>query len=414
MVWRLAFVQMLFTLSWTVYVIFLPALFRRAGIDANILPWVLIADQLIFAAMDFGLGLWLDRAKAALEKFSNWFMVVVGLACLLFISLPWLSDNAPQGVLIFAVILWVVCSSVLRVPPLYFMAKAVAVNETNQTAGKPLALGVAAYFFGIGVAGAAAPFLTITLKNIDPTLPFFVASASLMLATYALRPMLKLTPENGANPTLVPVRTIDFKLALPMLVAVALFAFGVQMHVAFNSAKYFTSVYPGASLEWLMPLFWVGFSVAMFPASQWLKRCAYAEDLLAQIAGATQAMWCAGLLGAAALVACVFAPTLALLIIFQVVAGAAWAVVMLAVFSAVSAMGKASAPIKIGLWLGAALALMALATVGRIWLVLLLSSNPNLAEFKQMLPSATAVSWLAAAALALLFARVMRREQATV
>ncbi len=406
MVWRLALVQLFFTLSWTVYVIYLPGLFKRAGIDANILPWVLIADQLIFAAMDFGIGIYLDRAKQLLEKFGNWLMAAVVLACLLFISLPFMADHAPKGVLILGVLLWVVCSSVLRVPPLFFMAKMV---NANQDDGKPLTIGMAAYFFGIGVAGAVAPFLTIALKNIDPALPFALASAALLLATVALRPMFKPQPVETAEKPLVLVRSIDFKVALPMLIAVALFAFGVQMHVAFNSAKYFTAVQPGASLEWLMPLFWVGFSVAMFPASQWLKRRVDAHDLMAQISNATQAMWCAGLLGAVALVACVVAPTLTLLIALQVLAGAAWAVVMLAVFSAVSAMGKASAPSETGLWLGAALALMALATAGRIGLVLMLSSNPNLAAFKQMLPSATALSWLVAAACALLFARVMRR-----
>ena len=45
MVWRLALVQLFFTLGWTVYVIFLPGLFRQAGIDVAWLPWVLIADQ---------------------------------------------------------------------------------------------------------------------------------------------------------------------------------------------------------------------------------------------------------------------------------------------------------------------------------------------------------------------------------
>jgi hypothetical protein len=260
------------------------------------------------------------------------------------------------------------------------------------------------------VAGAIAPFLTVALKGIDPALPFVLASVALLLTTLALQPMFKLSSVDATKKALVPVRTIDFKVALPMLIAVALFAFGVQMHVAFNSAKYFMAVHPGASLEWLMPLFWVGFSVAMFPASQWLKRRADSDDLLAQMARATQAMWCAGLLGAAALVACVFAPTLAALIALQVLAGAAWAVVMLAVFSTVNAMGKASAPSETGLWLGAASALMALATAGRIALVLMLTSNPNVAEFKQMLPSATAVSWLLAAGLALLFARVMRRD----
>jgi hypothetical protein len=411
MVWRLAFVQLFFTLSWTVYVIYLPGLFKRAGIDAAMLPWVLIVDQLIFAAMDFGLGLWLDRGKALLAQFSKWLIAAVVVACTLFASLPWLAgaaqNGAPKGILIIAVLAWVICSSVLRVPPLFFMSKAVA---TQQSTNAPLSIGFAAYFFGIGVAGAVAPYLTIALKNTDPALPFALASAALLITTLALRPMLQVPAATDKKPPLPQVLIIDFKLALPLLLAVALFAFGVQLHVALNSAKYFTTLYPAAALEWLMPLFWVGFSVAMFPASQWLKSRADADDTMAQIASATKVIWLAGAAGGAALIGCVFAPSLALLITLQVIAGAAWATVMLAVFSAVNAMGKASAPSETGLWLGAALALMAMATAGRIALVLMLSSNPNFADIKQMLPSATAVSWLLAAGLALLFARVMERN----
>ena len=409
MVWRLALVQLFFTLSWTVYVIYLPGLFKRAGIDASMLPWLLIVDQLIFATMDFYLGLWLDRGKQRLEKLGPWLIAAVALACMLFASLPWLSSDAPSGVLIVAILLWVICSSVLRVPPLFFMSRAVAAKQDD---GKALSLGMAGYFFGIGVAGAAAPYLTITLKNIDPAVPFIVASAALLVTTLALRPMLKVEPKPAATCKLTQVLIIDFKLALPLLLAVALFAFGVQLHVALNSAKYFTAVYPAAALEWLMPLFWVGFCIAMFPASEWLKRMAGTDedDVMAQISSATQVLWGAGVCGGAALVACLLAPSLPWLIAFQVLAGAAWAAVMLAVFSAVNAMGKASAPSETGLWLGAALALMAMATAGRIALVLMMSGNANLSDFKLQLPWLTAVFWLLAAGLAFVFARAMQRK----
>jgi MFS family permease len=410
MVWRLALVQLFFTLNWTVYVIYLPGLFKQAGLDASMLPWILIADQLIFAAMDFYLGLWLDRGKQLLEKFSNWLLGAVGLACVLFISLPWLANSAPPSVLVLAVLLWVIASSVLRVPPLFFMSKAVAAKQED---GKALSIGIAGYLFGIGIAGAVAPYLSITLKNIDPVLPFALAGAALLIATLALRPMLKVVSNKAEKPKLAQVLIIDFKLALPLLLAVALFAFGVQVHVALNSAKYFTAIYPAAALEWLMPLFWVGFSVAMFPASQWLKRRANSDDPMAQIASATQVIWLAGICGGAALVACVFATSLPLLIALQVAAGAAWATVMLAVFSAVNAMGKASAPSETGLWLGAALALMAMATAGRIALVLMLSNNPNLANFKLQLPWVASVFWLFAAAMAFIFARSMYRRIAS-
>ncbi len=412
MIWRLALVQLFFTLSWTVYVIFLPGLFKQAGIELHWLPWLLIVDQLIFAAMDIGLGVWLDRSQQLLDKVRNCFLAAVVISCAVFMALPWLAGNVPSGLFVVAVIVWVVCSSVLRVPPLFFMSKAVAANHAE---GKTMPIGVAGYFFGIGVAGALAPYLTITLKNIDPLLPFVLASAALLAATLALRPMLanQTNADTAAKLPMPQVLNIDFKLALPLLLAVALFASGVQLHVAVNSAKYFTAAHPGASLEWLMPLFWVGFSVAMFPASQWLKHGADADNLLAQIAYATQTMLLAGLVGSLTLFVCVFTTSLGTLIALQILAGAAWATVMLALFSAVSAMGKACAPSETGLWLGAALALMALATAGRIALVLMLSSNPSLASFKLELPWMTALGWTLAAVLIFVFTRVLRRAESS-
>ncbi|MCY7389584.1 MAG: hypothetical protein LH481_16265 [Burkholderiales bacterium] len=107
--WPIAFVQLFFTLGWTVYVIFLPGLLKVAGIDIAWLPCILIIDQLLFAAADF--------AKA-----GNW---------------------------LTALFVWVICSSVLRVPPLVLLAK-YATPQQPATMRSP----IAAYLFGLGVAGA--------------------------------------------------------------------------------------------------------------------------------------------------------------------------------------------------------------------------------------------------------------------
>ena len=390
MFWRLALVQLFFTLGWTVYVIFLPGLFRQAGIDAAWLPWVLIADQLLFAIADVVTGVWLDRSNQLMRQAGNWLTALVLASCAVFMLLPWIAQSAQSWVLLAAVFVWVICSSVLRVPPLVLLAKAV----TPQQSGGHMAMPVAAYLFGIGVAGAVAPYLTVLLKNRDPLLPFMMASVALAVTTLFLRqhfitqsatisasaPSPRTSPANPTNP-------------LPLLFSVALFAFGMQVHAAINSAKLFAIAAPGLSLEWLMPLYWAGFSVAMFPASRWLAR---RSDHTGNVhAAASRAMWLAGLAGGMALVACALNPPLPLLVALQIVAGAAWAVLFLAAIEAATCLGRTG---REGGWIGVTLALIALATAGRIILVLAMSGDNMLRAMAAQLPWLAAVLWMVAAA----------------
>ena len=144
MFWRLALVQVFFTLGWTVYVIFLPGLFRQAGIDVAWLPWVLIADQFLFAIADVVTGVWLDRSNQLVRLAGNWLTALVLASCAVFMLLPWIAQSAQSWVLLTAVFVWVVCSSVLRVPPLVLLVRAV----TPQQSGGRTAMPVAAYLFG--------------------------------------------------------------------------------------------------------------------------------------------------------------------------------------------------------------------------------------------------------------------------
>ena len=387
--WPIALVQLFFTLGWTVYVIFLPGLLKQAGIEASWLPWILVVDQLLFAAADLATGLWLDRSLRLLRAAGNILMVLVLAACGVFMLLPYIAQAMPSWLFVAALFVWVVCSSVLRVPPMVLLTK----FATPQQPGG-MTTPVAAYLFGLGVAGAIAPYLTVVLKNRDPLLPFVLASVALAVATFAWRhQLIKQTAEVvPSGPTARPGMSA---LTWGLLIAVALFAFGTQIHASVNSAKLFAGVAPGVPLEWLMPLFWGAFSVAMFPASRWLSR----DE--ANAAPADNALWLAGLVGGIALVACATAPPLPLMIALQIIAGAAWAVVFLAALAAVAALGRSG---REGTWIGATLALFALATVGRIVLVWALSPGIGGATgsaIAAQLPWASAMLWLLAAALLL-------------
>ena len=148
--WPIALVQLFFTLGWTVYVIFLPGLLKVAGIDISWLPWILIIDQLLFAVADVATGVWLDRSEQFMRKAGNWITALVLVACAVFVLLPVMAKSMPAWLFLPALFVWVICSSVLRVPPLVLLAK-YATPQQPASMRSP----IAAYLFGLGVAGAS-------------------------------------------------------------------------------------------------------------------------------------------------------------------------------------------------------------------------------------------------------------------
>ena len=401
--WPIAFVQLFFTLGWTVYVIFLPGILKLAGIDASWLPWILIIDQLLFAAADLAAGIWFDRSAQWLKRAANALTMLVLLSCAVFIALPLMAPSLPVWVFVPALFIWVICSSVLRVPPLAMLGK-FATPSKPETLHSPLA----AYLFGLGLAGALAPYLTVLLKNRDPLLPFVVASIALAIATLALRRALVTAGTESPQAASASPSTsfANIAVAVPLLIAVGLFAVGMQVHGGVNSAKLFTKVAPGVSLEWLMPLFWAGFSVAMFPVSFWLTQRTDRDKNPNAVPA--NAMWLAGAFGGLALVGCALEPPLPLLIALQIIAGAMWAVVLMAAITSATLIGRSG---REGGWIGATMALMAMATVGRIALVLAISpgeSGVTARLIADQLPWISGVAWLLAAGTLVVF--VARRR----
>src|SRR5262249_28049058 len=151
----------------------------------------------------------------------------------------------------------------------------------------------------------------------DPRLPFAIASVGLAIFAFALA-----RAEQHLEPLTVMA---DASRAGTPLVIVALFAFamllfGVGFPVPFslNSAAAYLRVATADQLPKLMPVFWVGFNLAMLPASLLPKR--YGGLFVVAMGGA---------LGVAALFACSRANTLEVLIAAQVMAGVAWAVTLM-------------------------------------------------------------------------------------
>jgi hypothetical protein len=101
-----------------------------------------------------------------------------------------------------------------------------------------------------------------------------------------------------------------------------------------------------------MPVFWIGFNLALAPAS-----------LLPRRYGGADTMAVAGAIGVVALVACAVAPMLEVLVAAQFVAGAAWGVALWAAFIAALDAGR---PGREGMVTGVLFSALAAAAFARL------------------------------------------------
>ena len=109
----------------------------------------------------------------------------------------------------------------------------------------------------------------------------------------------------------------------PFLAGLFLLALGFQIHFSVNSATQYLKFAKPADLEWLMPLFWVGFSVLMMPGSSLCKRF-----------GTLEVMGVSAVIGAAGAYLAASAVSLDTLIAAQLVAGGAWGSMLMCGFTA--------------------------------------------------------------------------------
>src|ERR1700679_1366172 len=93
----LAALQLLFTLGWTVYAIFLPQLAGAVGIPRTAVIWILLLDQVIFAITDYAMGVAADRVARLVGRLGHWVAGVTILSCLAFLALPWVAGLGPAA-----------------------------------------------------------------------------------------------------------------------------------------------------------------------------------------------------------------------------------------------------------------------------------------------------------------------------
>jgi hypothetical protein len=314
-------------------------------------------------------------------------MLLTAVSCVAFMLLPFAVHwgAAAPVIALGLTLIWTATSSALRAPPWVLLSKYAA--EPSVPRMNTLML------CGLAVGGAISPYLGVTLKNVDPRIPFVLSSVTLLAATAGIvyvERRLRLSPIAPSSPTPDPPELVGS--TWPFLVGLFLLALGFQIHFSVNSAAQYLKFAKPTDLEWLMPTFWVGFGVAMMPGGALCKRF-----------GTLRVMVVSALLGACASFLAAKADSLNLLVAAHLVAGGAWGCMLMCGFTAAIAAGRSG---REGLALGLLFAMLALATLSRIAAVL--AGIPKREEFSQLLAWAPVTCWMTGA---LIIGALMLRER---
>lgn len=344
----LGVVQFLFATTWTLYVIYLPRLAEQAGIGREWIAGILIADQVIIAIMDVITGFWADRVRAGLARLGGWILALSAVSCLAFVAMPFAGASA--ATLTLLILLWALTSSALRAPPWALLSRYAATPSIPWLSTLVLT--------GTAAAAALAPYLGVVLRDVDPRMPFLVSTATLLACVGGLvvveRHLAAAAPAPAAE------REAPFDLSgaqakrevTVFFTALLLMAASFQVHFSLNSAELFLFFAAEEELQYLMPVFWIGFNLMMFPAAGFVKRF-----------GAFPVMAAGSAVGSGATLAAMLAPGLDGLVAAQVIAGGCWGAVNVGAFSAAIGFGRSS---REGAFLGTLFATLAIAAFIRI------------------------------------------------
>lgn len=372
----LAVLQLVFTLGWTTYVVYLPKLAADVGLAPAAVIFILMLDQAIFTIADTAMGIAADKLAPVVGRLGLFVGVLAAISCAAFVALPFVAGigAGAQVWFIVLIVVWSITSSALRAPPLTLLGKYRARPQVPFLAALAM--------LGYGVAGAVSPYLGVVLRDHDARLPFVISSAVLLLTALGLsrieydvaRDTARPTPAEAARPLgLVPIAFIVAMVAL---------ALGYQLHFAMNSAPVYLRFAKPDELQWLMPVFWIGFNIAMFPAS-----------LVVKHRGGLIVMGAAGLFGAVAIVVAELAGGLNTLIVAQFLAGAAWGCMLMSAVSAALAIGSTGAEGKVT---GLVFSALALGTFARMAAVA--GGLQKMPEYAPLLHWAPVACWSVAGA----------------
>lgn len=394
----LSVIQFLFFTTWVVYLVYLGDLLKQVGIGQDKLLWFVLLDQFLFAVMDVLMGFAADRVRQMMRRIGPFVLGVNTLSCLGFVAMPWLAGAgnigpSVQTLWVGALVLWVATSSVLRAPAFVLV--------TQHAAQPQVPWLVALSLVGLALGGAVGPYLGVVLKTVDPLLPFLITGVTLWLTTVGLIFMERYLAEGDApiEPKPAEPAAIDmtFRMLLFSLLGGALLlALGFQLHFFINSAPQYLQFAQPEQLAFLMPVFWIGFNLLVFPGSG-----------LSRKHNPLVVMVLAALLGIVAFWLATYNFGLNSLIVAQLLAGGAWGVLFMAgISTSLYVGGKAHGGLVLGSWFS----MLALGALVRLLIVL--NGLPKQPVFGGWLTILPVICWALAGVCLFLAYRFYRQYQA--
>ena len=365
----LGVVQFFLLASWTVYAIFLPGLLDSVGIEKRWVAWVLLADQALFACFDIAAGFAADRAFRLYARMGFVLAAVGALSCAAFLILPWLPGAGVGPALFLGVtVLWVVSSAALRAPLFGLLARHAAKPAVPRLAGLAMA--------GMGVAAALSPYMGTLLTGLDPRLPFAVSSLSLLLVVLGL-----VVAERRGIPdtTAAPEAPTPALSAWAFLPALWLAAGAMQIAVFLQAAPRYLRDVGQDALPWLLPIFWVGFSLVAFFDGSFSARWGAARVFALGCLMGGFGIWLTGLTGFEAAIS------------GYALAGLGWAAALKSIFGLAAESGR---PERVGSYTGLVFAVLAGAAFMRIGINL--TGWPGLPERAPLLTLVSLGGWVLA------------------
>jgi Major Facilitator Superfamily len=299
--------QLLLVLTWTTYAALLPGLVAAAGMDKAVIPWLLLADQVIFLVADPLLG-FISGTMLRVWRRIGLPMAAMALAsALCFVALP-LTAPLGQWGLLLPLLVWAITSSVLRAPLAVMLQRHAPAHRSVRA----LVLATAGQALGM----VFAPSLTALLAGRDPLLPVLLASLVLAVAVVVLV-VVDGTRTPPALPPREPWRARSVLALGFVLAGLAAVNLGVQLHGTLRAPALAATLMGKAAIPWAVPAFAVGQLVAM---ACWTPLFGL---LRPAVGGALGALALALGLSLAAL-----APAGPLLVGCSLVAGGAWGAVL--------------------------------------------------------------------------------------
>jgi hypothetical protein len=372
----LGVINFLFALCWLVYVTFLGELLERVGLGKSLLVWFVILDQLVMAVADVTAGFASDRLQRLFGRLGPLVLGFNIVSCAAFLLMPHVT-GLPPVVFVVLTMVWIVTGSVVRAPLYVLLGRYPDLVRREWLAAVAL--------IGLALAGAISPYLGLTLRQLDPVLPFALTGVMLVVSVFGVPGLEKRLAVASAVQVRVPPPS--GKPGAALVLGALLFGLGFQMHFFLNSPPQYLAFITPAELPYFLPLFWIG-----------AKLFAVAGAFAQQRMDSLRLLAIAGVLGAVGAGLCCTSPTLDLLIAGQILAGGAWGLIFMAGIGGAFALGSTGREGRmLGLWFG----MLAVAALMRALLTLAHLSPGH--ALQPLVAVAPAVFWVAAALIVLVW-----------